>query len=147
GPNRIQMTKGVRLSDDGKVLALEEYGQAHLWDVSGKEAKRLGAVLGGVGAFLPGGKALATFPIEGTLRLWDLSGGKQREVASCPTERAVSDLWLLSDATALVTGHSVHAVGLDPPGVRQLFRSGKEFSFQPAFGQRILVYGAQTRLY
>jgi dipeptidyl aminopeptidase/acylaminoacyl peptidase len=109
GPNSF--TCAVCFSPDGKVLAAAGYesggGNAiYLFDVStGKELPRLaGHASGGVRrlVFTPDGKQLLSAGFDGSVRIWDMAGGK--EVRSIKVESGtVYSLALSGDGKMLVT--------------------------------------------
>jgi WD40 repeat protein len=73
-------TWGLSFSGDGKLLASVGSGAVHLWDVVAGKERPIPAEghQGSVEAlaFLPDGKTLASAGKDGTLRLWEVAGGR-----------------------------------------------------------------------
>jgi WD40 repeat protein len=99
GPTGPPVATGVAFSPDGRTLAFTNQGQVRFWDVrAGREIRAPPSVPSGVigaPAFTPRGDAIATVGTDFTVRLWNLSSGRQlssfvASVISSPLSVALS---------------------------------------------------------
>jgi RNA polymerase sigma factor (sigma-70 family) len=118
---------GVALSPDGKLVAGTTDGGllVRVYDVrSGKEVRSFSGVGFRCVAFSPDGKALATGDGAGTVRLWEMPGGKALRPTE-PHDGNVSHVALSPDGKTIAVGTVMGTVYLwDVTTGKSLYRMG-----------------------
>jgi WD40 repeat protein len=100
----------VAFAPDGRTLACANWFRVQLWDLTGPTPTPQRSILGELGllvgsvAFAPDGLTLAFGTSDGTVRLCDLSGNKEREQLVL-SGNANSSIAFSPDSRTLATGH------------------------------------------